>query len=99
METGDGTGQEEKPEIRDLLKRLHEELGRTQTVDKETLELLEALKHETEALLDRPADGPPAEYESLSRGLKASLERFEGSHPTLAWVMGRVIDTLSGLGI
>jgi hypothetical protein len=99
METENETPQEEKPDIRDLLKRLNEELGRTQSVDQETRELLESLKRETQALIDRPNDGPPPEYESLGQGLRAALERFEGSHPTLAWVMGRVIDTLSGLGI
>jgi len=111
-----------RPELRERLEKLHEELGSTDSVDDDARELLGSLLTDITSLLDRSSDADtsvlqeylqedPQEHtsnaqtqevhtpESLSKRLEAMTREWETSHPTLAAAVGRVMDTLSNMGI
>lgn len=92
-------GDRQQDELRDLLERLEKALSRADRPDEETRALLEELADQTRAALDRAELPPREERARLHQGLLGALERFEGSHPELAYVVGKVIDALAGLGI
>lgn len=48
--------------------------------------------------IEQALEGDGAD-DSLSARLQEAIERFEGSHPTLTGIVGRVVDALSDLGI
>jgi len=86
-------------ELRQLLRQLNDALAKTQTADPATRAQLEELSARTLALLDRPMPPPLEERALLHSGLLGALERFEGTHPELAYALSKVVDALSGLGI
>jgi Domain of unknown function (DUF4404) len=86
-------------DLREQLERLHTELQRTQSVDEETRALLESLMVDTRHLIEHEGDELTERHQTLNGRLEEAVARFEGTHPDLAYVMARVIDTLSGLGI
>jgi hypothetical protein len=83
--------------LRDLLRRVHERLSRTATVDSESRELLVSLTQDIErALAGRSgarSDAPPVQR------LEALAVRFEADHPALAQVLRQLIDALGKAGI
>ncbi len=87
----------ERPDdIHQTLERLHEQLESGATLDAETRrELTEAVEEIRAAL----AAQEPPRAEGLRGRLEALGLRFEGSHPSLAEAVGRVIHALDGLGI
>ena len=85
--------------LRERLKELHTELQKTASVDDETRELLEGLMEDTRHLMEHEGEELTERHHSLNERLLEALARFESTHPDLAYVMARVIDTLSGLGI
>lgn len=98
-----------RPELRERLEKLHEELGSTDTVDNDAREVLGSLLTDIKSLLDRSSatdaahtpssHSPEHTPESLSKRLEAARREWETSHPTLAAAVGRVMDTLSNMGI
>jgi hypothetical protein len=88
--------------LRETLAELQRELRalETESAGPEALgdEAREALR-EAAREIERALGGRPADGESLRRRLAEAIERFEGSHPTLTGVVGRVVDALSELGI
>jgi hypothetical protein len=81
----------------DLTRRLEElqaELARTRSVDDASRELLEDVRRDIEAMLERE-DEP----QSLRERLEAAIRHFETSHPVLTETMGRVMDQLANMGI
>jgi hypothetical protein len=83
--------------LRDLLRRAHERLSRTATVDSESRALLVSLTQDIERALAgrsgaRP-DAPPVQR------LEALAVRFEADHPALAQVLRQLIDALGKAGI
>ncbi len=97
MSAGNGLPPEEKDRLQTLLDQLHDELGRAGAVDESLREKLETLVADTRALLEKGTR--PEEPGSLQERLTDILAQYEGAHPTLAYVMGRIIEALSGLGI
>ena len=85
--------------LRERLQELHEELGRAESVDEETRSLLRSLAEDTRHLLEHEEPAGSERHRSLNERLSEAAARFEGTHPELAYVMARVVDTLSGLGI
>lgn len=85
--------------LRDRLEQLHAELQRTESVDEETRALLNSLMEDTRHLMEHEGEELTERHHTLNERLTEALARFEGTHPDLAYVMARVIDTLSGLGI
>ena len=85
--------------LREKLEQLHAELQRTESVDTETQALLESLMADTRHLMEHEGEGLTEHHQTFNSRLEQALARFEGTHPELAYVMARVMDTLSGLGI
>ena len=82
--------------LRDLLRRVHDRLSRTGTVDPESRELLVSLTQDIErTLADRRAAGGDAPAQRL----EALAVRFEADHPALAQVLRQLIDALGKAGI
>jgi predicted component of type VI protein secretion system len=81
--------------LRELLEKLHAELGRTDAVDDRSRELLHAVEGDIREALARSGEQP----ESLSDRLRETIERFEGTHPALTEAVSRVLDALVKMGI
>jgi hypothetical protein len=79
------------------LNRLRSEIAALDIGDEEARRRLEKLVHDIEQTIANPqraeADG------SLGDRLKASVLRFEASHPRLAAVMNEVTEQLVNMGI
>ncbi len=89
-----------RPELRERLEQLHEELESTDSVETDARELLGSLLADIQSLLDRSSDADAAHTpSSLSKRLEATRREWETSHPTLSAAVGRVMDTLSNMGI
>ncbi len=88
------------PELRERLQKLHEELENTDSVDGDARELLGNLLADIRSLLDRSGEEDATHSPgSLAERLEAATREWETTHPTLAAAVGRVMDTLSNMGI
>lgn len=94
-----GTPLPPSEELRALLAQLDDALSRAEASDPETRAQLEALAERTREALESPMPPPPEARAELHSGLLGAIERFEGTHPDLAYALGKVADALSGLGI
>ena len=86
----------------ELLKRVHERLSSSGTIDSESRELLGVVMRDIERALETPVAAGAAS--SRQAGLHASrLEslavKFEVGHPELAEVLRELVDTLGKAGI
>ncbi|HEY3341680.1 MAG TPA: DUF4404 family protein [Anaerolineae bacterium] len=86
-------------QLREKLEQLHHELEQTETVDAETRRELDDLSKDIRELLDRPGDRTDRRYDKLSRNLRASMSRFEATHPRLTSTMQHAIDALVQMGV
>jgi len=86
-------------QLRDRLEQLHAELANTDSVDDASRELLASLLGDIQHLLDRSREERSHEHHGLVDRLRDATRQFEESHPTLAAAVGRVMDTLSNMGI
>jgi hypothetical protein len=78
------------------LESLHGELARTNTVDRDSRELLLTLLSDITRLLEsQPADRDA----SLKERLNAAAVKFEAGHPALGAALRRLVDTLGKAGI
>jgi ABC-type uncharacterized transport system substrate-binding protein len=85
-------------ELRRTLESLHEELGRTRTVDPESRELLVTVMQDIAQVLDQSlAEGEDAG--SLQDQLENVAVRFESEHPQLSAAVRQVVDALAKAGI
>lgn len=82
------------PDLQQLLRRLHDELGRAESLDDESRKLLGVVARDITAL--------SAAKEGVS-GHVAALERvavkFESNHPALSGVARQLVDALAKAGI
>ena len=82
--------------LRDVLDELRELLEASPELGSEGRDALRQAAEDIRAALDSPG----SERSSLlSDQLSQALERFEGSHPKLTQLVGRVADALADLGI
>jgi predicted transcriptional regulator len=95
MATRTGTGESE---LRRRLEELHRELEATEEVDPEAQALLGDVMEDIRELLERSGESPHT-HESLAERLVEAARHYEESHPALFAMVGRVVDTLSNLGI
>ena len=87
-----------RAELERLVGRLAEVLATSANLPSDAKSSLNALL--SEARLALKEGGPDEEARAnLHHGFLGALERFEESHPDLAYAIGRVVDALSGLGI
>ncbi len=83
-------------DLRKQLESLHGELARTNSVDRDSRELLTALLDDISRLLEsEPADSE----QSLTERLDGLAVQFEAEHPALGDAIRRVIDALGKAGI
>ena len=87
-----------EPDLRQMLKQLHTELQRADTIDDRSRELLRSVLGDIEDLLERKQE-PGAQPESIIERLREAVRAFEKTHPTLTNAIGRVADALAGMGI
>lgn len=85
-----------KEQLRKDLRRLHEELARSDSIGPEARERLAAIARDIESRLEAEED---SDEESLGDRLRSAAEHFEESHPNLTAAVGRVADALAALGI
>jgi len=98
----------ESTDLRETLARLHEQLRGAADVNPETRALLHGVMRDIHTLLNAP---PAAEGEggaeaartrhdeSIAQRLATAEREFEATHPTLAGIVGSVIDALARMGI
>ncbi len=90
-----------KETLEGILDELHEVLESSPDVGEAGRSALQRAAVDIRAALDAvPASGSSDdESDSLIERLNDALERFEGSHPRLTQIVGRIADSLSDLGI
>ena len=84
--------------LRSLLTDLHGELSGAESVDAKDRELLGQVMDDIEGVLDgRSSLGE--DEESLNDRLDRGVVRFENRHPRFSFILERMIETLSNMGI
>jgi hypothetical protein len=83
--------------LREAIEHLRGELASGDPLSSEDRSRLDRVLSEASRVIDPDAPDPEAE-ESLSEEFRDFVEGFEESHPKLAIVLGRVVDSLSQLG-
>ncbi len=86
-------------QLRAMLEQLHAEIENAQSVDEGERELLEHLMADIRTVLARSGEEAPPQYQPLIQRLGEAVKQYEASHPTLTMLMGRVLDTLSNVGV
>ncbi len=88
-----------EPDLHALLDQLEGTLEAASGLDPDAHARLKELVAQGRESLEQQELPPERSRQILHRGLLGVLERFEGTHPDLAYAVGRVMDALSGLGI
>ncbi|GAB4398865.1 MAG: hypothetical protein OHK003_22010 [Anaerolineales bacterium] len=78
-----------------LLEQVHAELQKVDSVDAESLKLLQDLKQDVQELLKK-AD---VETPSILARMRKAIEQFEVEHPALTALISEVSAVLSNAGI
>jgi len=85
--------------LRATLQELHQELESISTVDDQTRQMLRQAADEIRRSLDTEGEAPPLPDPSMGEQLAESARAFQSSHPTLARLIGNVLDALGQIGI
>jgi hypothetical protein len=83
--------------LRTAIEHLRGELASGEPLSSEDRARLDRVLDEASQVIDPDVADPESE-ESLSDELREFVEHFEESHPKLAIIVGRVVDSLSQLG-
>jgi len=86
-------------DLRETLGQLHQHLEENEELDAELRSELRGAAEEIHDALEASGTGSPEIAESVSERLRDSIARFEGSHPTLTGIAGRIVDALADIGI
>ena len=84
--------------LRALLRELHAELERPESVRPETRELLGEVRAEIADFLDDAQRENPPESSHFRERLEGAAALFEATHPQLAGLISRTLDALAKLG-
>ena len=87
-----------RKQLAELLEKLREEIHAEQSLSGEDREQLVNLRDHIGSLLEREDHDLP-ESDSLMSPLQRGIDRFERSHPSLTMLLGRIMDTLTKMGI
>lgn len=82
-------------QLRETLARLHQELQRTPSLDRESQQLVMEISADI-TRLGRPGVPPASDHSSR---LESLAVRFESGHPALAASVRQIIDALGKAGI
>ncbi len=88
-----------KERLRQLLRELHDELERTNSVEPDSRQLLTGVMWDLQEILERSDEEALDGAGTFGDTLRDATLQFEGEHPTLAALLGRVVDALSQIGI
>lgn len=89
----------ERDQLLDTLRRLHQELSQSDSIDAQTREAFDKVAADVERLTDPEQPTTDEEAAESKEGLNGLLSEFEAEHPRLAEMIGRVADGLANLGI
>jgi predicted component of type VI protein secretion system len=89
----------QQSEFNEMLKKLHEELISTESLDNTSIELLENIQGDLETILDEEQETGQEEHQSLSDKLRDAVDEYEESHPNLVIAMKHVLDSLANMGL
>lgn len=89
----------EKQRLLQTLEELRKEVEKAQSVDPETLALLETAMGRLQRELDKHGEKQPEKIEPAAGSLKDALLKFESEHPNLSVAVGKVADALAAMGI
>lgn len=84
--------------LRATVAELEQELAAAGTVDEGTRQRLQAALAEIRVALQE-TETSAEDRSSLAARLTKAVEEFEGSHPTLVGIIGRLADGLAQIGI
>jgi hypothetical protein len=87
-----------KDQLKDILKKLHMELGSTEQVDQDLRNMLGELDGDIHRLLDDDTQDS-LRSETLSRRAKEIAAKFSAQHPRAEKILVELADTLSKMGI
>ena len=79
----------------ELLRQLHDELERTESVDEDGREMLRHLSDDIQKFIDPAED----DDETLFGRIQDAIDHFEVEHPTITAALSQVLNTLSNAGI
>ena len=86
-------------ELHKLLKRVHNEIEHTETVDEAEQELLSDLSSDIRELLERSEGSRLNPHPTIISRLNKTIDRLEISHPTLTASLSKLLSILSNAGI
>jgi hypothetical protein len=89
----------EDQELRKLIEQLDAEIQNTHNVDEKGQELLADLESDIRKLLAQSQAMPVAVHSSTLRRMQEGLDQFEVTHPTLTFLLSRLLEALSNVGI
>lgn len=89
----------EKQRLLQTLAELRAEVAQAESVDPETVALLESAMRDLQNELNKRGVKQPADIAPASSGLKDALLKFESEHPQLSVAVGKVADALAAMGI
>lgn len=84
--------------LRATVAELEQQLRELTSVDDESRQVLEDAVREIRATL-REEDRTQIQQDSLAQRLSDLVQKFEGEHPTLTSIIGRIADGLGQMGI
>jgi hypothetical protein len=87
-----------QPDLPTLVRQLHEELGRSPSLDESTRTELRDLASDLERVAGMGVGAQPS-HEGLRGRLTEGVERFEASHPGVAKALANLIDALALYGL
>lgn len=86
-------------ELRELIEKLHAEIKNTHSVDEKGQELLLHLESDINGLLEQSGGHGTSARASTIRGLEEGLDHFEVTHPALTFLISKLLEALSNVGI
>lgn len=88
-----------RKQLAQLLEKLREEIHSESSLSGEDREQLVNLQDQIGRVLGRQQDPDAPESSALLAPLQKGIDRFERSHPSLTMLLGRIMDTLTKMGI
>ena len=89
----------DKQRLLQTLAELRTEVSQSESVDPETMALLENAMRDLQRELEKHGAKRTAEIEPAAGGLKDALLKFESEHPQMSVAIGKVADALAAMGI
>ncbi len=88
-----------RKQLAELLKQLQKEIDAQESLGAEDRARLARLNSEIGRLLADEQDADTDESSDLAGAIQRGIDRFERSHPTVTLLLGRIMDTLTKMGI